>query len=438
MNMKKNLLTLVSALLSLSCLAQEQAHYVPTSENLKARQEFADSKLGIFIHWGIYSMFAQGEWYMTNANIDNKEYAKAASAFYPIGFDAKEWVSAIKAAGAKYICFTSRHHDGFSMWDTEQSDYNIVDATPFGRDVIKELADECHRQGIKLHFYYSHIDWTRDDYPAGRTGRGTGKDPSKEDWPAYYAFMNRQLTELLTRYGDVGAIWFDGWWDHDIDSIPFDWQLEDQYALIHRLQPACLVGNNHHQPPVEGEDIQIFERDLPGENKAGLSGQAVSRLPLETCQTMNGMWGYKIIDQNYKSTETLIRYLVSTSGKGANLLLNVGPQPNGKIPATALDRLREIGEWTSRYGETIYGTVAGDIPVQEWGVTTRKGNRLFVHIFDHQEKSLTLPLQSKVKKAFVYDTKQTLKTKRTEEGVTIFFDEVPSGTDYIVELEMRD
>ena len=438
MNMKKNLLTLVSALLSLSCLAQEQVHYVPTTENLKARQEFADSKLGIFIHWGIYSMFAQGEWYMTNANIDNKEYAKAASAFYPIGFDAKEWVSAIKAAGAKYICFTSRHHDGFSMWDTEQSDYNIVDATPFGRDVIKELAVECHRQGIKLHFYYSHIDWTRDDYPAGRTGRGTGKDPSKEDWPSYYAFMNRQLTELLTRYGDVGAIWFDGWWDHDIDSIPFDWQLEEQYALIHRLQPSCLVGNNHHQSPIEGEDIQIFERDLPGENKAGLSGQAVSLLPLETCQTMNGMWGYKIIDQNYKSTETLIRYLVSTSGKGANLLLNVGPQPNGKIPATALDRLREIGEWTSRYGETIYGTVAGDIPVQEWGVTTRKGNRLFVHIFDHQEKSLTLPLQSKVKKAFVYDTKQTLKTKRTEEGVTIFFDEVPSGTDYIVELEMRD
>ena len=438
MNMKKNLLTLVSALLSLSCLAQQQVHYVPTAENLKARQEFADSKLGIFIHWGIYSMFAQGEWYMTNANIDNKEYAKAASAFYPIGFDAKEWVSAIKAAGAKYICFTSRHHDGFSMWDTEQSDYNIVDATPFGRDVIKELADECHRQGIKLHFYYSHIDWTRDDYPAGRTGRGTGKDPSKEDWPSYYAFMNRQLTELLTRYGDVGAIWFDGWWDHDIDSIPFDWQLEEQYALIHRLQPACLVGNNHHQTPIEGEDIQIFERDLPGENKAGLSGQAVSRLPLETCQTMNGMWGYKIIDQNYKSTETLIRYLVSTSGKGANLLLNVGPQPNGQLPAAALDRLREIGEWTSLYGETIYGTVAGDIPVQEWGVTTRKGNRLFVHIFDHNEKELTLPLQSKVKKAFVYDTKQTLKTKRTEEGVTIFFDEVPSGTDYIVELEMRD
>ena len=438
MSKKKSLLTLVSALLSLSCLAQQQACYVPTAENLKARQEFADSKLGVFIHWGIYSMFAQGEWYMTNANVDNKEYAKAASAFYPIGFNAKEWVSAIKAAGAKYICFTSRHHDGFSMWDTEQSDYNIVDATPFGRDAIKELSDECHRQGIKLHLYYSHIDWTRDDYPAGWTGRGTGKDPDNENWPSYYAFMNRQLTELLTRYGEIGAIWFDGWWDHGNDSVPFDWQLEEQYELIHHLQPACLVGNNHHQTPIEGEDIQIFERDLPGENKAGMSGQAVSRLPLETCQTMNGMWGYKIIDQNYKSTDTLIRYLVSASGKGANLLLNVGPQPNGKIPSAALDRLQAIGEWTSRYGETIYGTVAGDVPVQEWGVTTRKGNRLFVHIFDHKEKELHLPLQGKVKKAFVYDTKQMLKTKRTEEGVSIFFEEIPSGTDYVVELEMRD
>ena len=196
------------------------------------------------------------------------------------------------------------------------------------------------------------------------------------------------------------------------------------------------MGNNHHQTPYEGEDIQIFERDLPGENTAGLSGQEISRLPLETCQTMNGMWGYKIVDQNYKSAETLIRYLVSTSGKGANLLLNVGPQPNGELPAAAIDRLKALGEWTSRYGETIYGTTAGDIPAQEWGVTTRKGNRLFVHIFDLDTKELHLPLQSKVKKAFVYDTKQPLKTKRTKEGITLLFNETPSGTDYIVELVM--
>ena len=412
-----------------------QGNYVPSEENLKARQEFADSKLGIFIHWGIYSMFAQGEWYMTNANIDNREYAKAASGFYPIRFDADAWVKAIKDAGAKYICFTSRHHDGFSMWHTAQSDYNIVDATPFGRDVIKELADACHRHGIKLHFYYSHIDWTRDDYPYGRTGRGTGKDPEKADWPSYYAFMNRQLTELLTQYGEIGAIWFDGVWDHDQDSIPFDWQLPEQYALIHKLQPACLVGNNHHSTPVEGEDIQIFERDLPGENKAGLSGQDVSRLPLETCQTMNGMWGYKIIDQNYKSVETLVQYLVGAAGKGANLLLNIGPQPNGELPEASLVRLQGIGEWLRTYGETIYATTVGDIPTQEWGVTTRKGNRLFVHIMNLESTELFLPLTCKVKKAFTYDDKLPVKLKKQKDGVTLLFDEHPTGVDFIVELE---
>ncbi|MBR5813162.1 MAG: alpha-L-fucosidase, partial [Bacteroidaceae bacterium] len=367
--------------------------------------------------------------------IDKAEYAKAADAFYPHRFNAKEWVAAIKDAGAKYICFTSRHHDSFSMWDTEQSEYNIVDATPFGRDVIKELAEECHKQGIKLHLYYSHIDWARDEYPLGRTGtKVIGRDMAKADWPAYYDFMNKQLTELLTNYGEIGAIWFDGKWDRDQDSIPFDWQLDEQYALIHSLQPSCLIGNNHHDTPNPGEDIQIFERDLPGENKAGLSGQEVSRLPLETCQTMNGMWGYKLVDQNYKSTETLLRLLVGTSGKGANLLLNVGPQPNGEIPAAALERMKEMGEWLRENGETVYGTTAGDIPTQEWGVTTRKGNRLFVHIFDLKEKELTLPLDCKVKKAFTYADKQPVKFKSSKDGVKLMFNEVPTGIDYIVEL----
>lgn len=181
--------------------------------------------------------------------------------------------------------------------------------------------------------------------------------------------MNNQLTELITKYSPDG-IWFDGMWDHD-DS--FNWELDKQYALIHKLNPACLIGNNHHKTPKPGEDIQIFERDLPGENTAGLSGQSVStQLPLETCQTMNGMWGYKIIDQNYKSAHTLIQYLVGAAGKGANLLLNIGPQPNGELPAAALSRLKEIGSWLQKYGETIYGTTAGDVPTKPWGVTTQK------------------------------------------------------------------
>ena len=372
---------------------------------------------------------------MQNANLDWREYAKAASGFYPAKFDAKAWVSAIKDSGAKYITITSRHHDGFSMWGTKQSDFNIVDSTPYGKDVLKMLADECHSQGVMLNFYYSHLDWRREDYPQGRTGHGTHRDASKADWNSYYKFMNSQLTELLTDYGKVGAIWFDGYWDHDSDSIPFDWQLGPQYELIHRLQPGCLVGNNHHVDVHPGEDIQIFERDVPGDNTAGYSGDmAISKLPLETCQTMNGMWGYKITDQDYKSTDELIRLLVRTSGKGANLLLNIGPQPNGELPATALLRLKEMGEWLGENGESIYGTTAGDIEEQSWGVTTRKGNVLYLHILNLDKDQLVLPKKYKVKSATLLDGSQKVEVISRKSETVLKFGEVPSGVDYIVKI----
>ena len=433
--MKKIIIS--ALLLTIAATSFAQGGYTPSEGNLKARQEFADSKFGIFLHWGLYSMFAQGEWYLSRGKLSHEEYKKAADAFYPHRFDAKAWVKAFKDAGAKYICFTSRHHEGFSMWDTDCSDYNIVDATPFKRDVVKELARECQRQGIKFHLYYSHVDWSRDDYPAGySTVKVKDREHHEGGWANYYNFMNAQITELLTRY-KVDALWFDGVWDHAKDAKPFNWQLEEQYRLIHKLKPECLVGNNHHLAAIEGEDFQIFERDLPGENTAGLAGQEVSRLPLETCQTMNGMWGYKVKDQNYKSTEKLIRYLVSTSGKGANLLLNIGPQPNGELPATALMRLKEMGEWLRKYGDTVYGTTAGDIPAQEWGVTTRKGKRLFVHIFDLKTKELQLPLSCKVVKAHTFENNKAVDFTTSDNDVTLKFDTVPSGTDYIVELTTK-
>ncbi len=444
--MKTSLLSrmLCSALLLASSAAGVHAEsaYTPTPENLASRQEFSNLRFGIFLHWGLYSMFAQGEWYMQNAGIPYAEYSKAASGFYPARFNAREWVEAIKASGAGYITITTRHHEGFSLWHTEQSDYNMVDATPFKRDVIKELAEECQRQGIRLHFYYSHLDWAREDYPTGRTGRNCGKDPKRADWPSYYRFMNAQLTELLTNYGPVGAIWFDGWWDHDSDPTPFDWQLSEQYALIHRLQPACLVGNNHHMAPNPGEDIQIFERDLPGENTAGFvdKAAAVSRLPLETCETMNGMWGYKVIDQDYKPTRQLIHYLVNTAGKGANLLLNIGPQPNGELPQTAVSRLKEMGEWMNTYGATIRGTTAGDVPPQHWGATTRRGEQLFVHILDYDRRELFLPLDCRVTKATVFPSGVRVGLTKTSTGYVLTLPEVPSATasaDYVVELITR-
>lgn len=431
--MKKWIATLACfCLLSVSAQAQK---YVPTPENLQNRKEFAESRLGIFIHWGLYSTFAQGEWYMNNASVDAREYAKAMNGFYPHRFDARQWVSAFKAAGAKYICFTTRHHEGFSMWDTRWSDYNIMN-TPYGKDIVRQLAEECHRQGIKLHLYYSHIDWTREDYPAGRTGRGT-KRLDRADWPAYYRFMNNQLTELLTNYGEIGAIWFDGWWDHDVDSVPFNWELEEQYKLIHDLQPGCLVGNNHHQTPFEGEDIQIFERDVPGENKAGLSGQDISALPLETCQTMNHSWGYRVTDQEYKSTRELIQLLVRTSGKGANLLLNVGPQPDGTLPEAALTRLAEMGKWLDRYGESIYATVAGDYREGDNLITTRNGNVLYVHILNIDIEQVKMPVAQKVKSVEVLGEGTRIDYKYRKGELTFAVDVPSDCIDYVVKVTLK-
>lgn len=432
--MKNLVLSIAMATLALGLYASKP--YVPSPEVMQSRSQFASDGFGIFIHWGIYSMFGQGEWYL-NYGPSATEYAKAARGFFPADFNARKWVADIKRSGARYICFTSRHHDGFSMWHTSQSPYNIVNATPFGRDVLKELADACHEQGIALHLYYSHLDWTRPDYPRGRTGHTTGRDSTASDWPHYYDFMNRQLTELLSNYGSVRAIWFDGWWDHDSDSTAFDWQLDEQYSLIHRLQPACMVGNNHHQSPFNGEDIQIFERDLPGENSAGLSGQEVSRLPLETCNTMNGMWGYKICDQDYKSARELIHYLVKARGMGANLLLNIGPQPSGALPDTAIHRLHEIGEWMDIYSPTVYSVTAGDFPAMEWGTTTRKGDKLFVHIINPKDYGIYVPTPEKVKQAVEFVSRRPVKFRKVKgkPGVTLELDSLPTGTvDYVVEL----
>ena len=381
-----------------------QTGYIPTEENLQRRAEFEGFRLGIFIHWGIYSTFAQGEWYLSSG-LDKEEYAKAADAFYPHRFDADAWVQAIKDAGAGYITFTTRHHDGFSMWDTRQSDYNIVRATPFGRDVLKELSEACLKEGIRLHLYYSLLDWIRDDYPAGRTGRRSGRDTG--DYDSYFSFMKRQLHELLTEYGPVGGLWLDGWWDHKDEAEPFDWRMTELYGYVHALRPELLIGNNHHVAPIDGEDFQMFERDLPGENTAGFSaGQQISRLPLEMCQTMNGMWGYKVSDTKYKSTDELITLIVRAAAKGSNLLLNIGPQPNGELPAAALDRLRGIGQWMRRYGHSIRNTSGGSLS-GHWGVSTCSGNTLYLHVLDRTARSLTVSLSGRPRSVRLLDGRES-------------------------------
>lgn len=429
---------ITSLIITLLACVGAWAQYQPSEEVLKSRQDFQDEKFGIFIHWGIYSMIGHGEWVMDKENINYKEYRHLADGFYPSKFNAEEWVQAFKAAGAKYITFTSRHHDSFSMFKTATSNYNIVDGTPFKRDVLKELADACQKHGMKLHVYYSHADWNRLDYPQGWSAIRTGRPTNQENFDSYLQFMKQQLTEILTNYGPVRCIWFDGHWDQK-NRKNFDWHLDEQYALIHKLQPACMVANNHHYAPKPGEDIQLFEQDLPGENTAGYSGTSkIGQLPLETCLTMNKTWGYDITDKKYKSNSYLIQKLVQAAGKNANLLLNIGPRPDGQLPVEAVERLKAMGEWLNKYGETVYGTRGGIVAPHEWGVSTQKGNKLYIHILKWNDRGLFLPItDTKVLKAVMFDGKQPITVTRTKAGVVLELPEVPKGVDTIVELTLQ-
>ena len=412
-----------------------QAKYEPAPENLAARQWFQDARFGLFVHWGVYSLLADGEWVMNQRKIPAKDYEKIAAFFNPTAFDPAEWVSLVKAAGMKYITITSKHHDGFAMWDSKVSDYDIVDRTPYKKDVLKMLADECHKQGIKLFFYHSHLDWHHPDYhPRGRTG-GDARRPDQGDWSRYLDYLDGQIRELLTGYGPIGGIWFDGWWD----KPEADWRLDRTYKLIHDLQPAALVGNNHHRLPFPGEDFQMFEKDLPGHSTAEFNKDAeVGKLPLETCETMNNSWGFNLTDRRHKSARELIHYLVKAAGYDANLLLNVGPMPDGRIQPEFVERLKEIGQWLEKNGESVYGTRGGPIPPRSWGVTTTKGDTVYVHVLDWPDAALLLPsLPRPVKSArFVRDGRKA-SVQQTASGLTV---QIPKDArdphDTVIALEM--
>jgi alpha-L-fucosidase len=395
-----------------------QTEYQPTPENLRARREFQDAKFGMFIHWGIYSSLADGEWVFHDRKLSLAEYNRLPKFFDPEKFDAKAWVALARSAGMKYITITSRHHDGFAMFDSKVSDWNVVKQTPWGKDPLKMLADECHRQGIKLFFYYSQLDWHNPDYyPRGVTAWDNGR-PDHGDWNAYLDhYMDGQLRELLTNYGPVGGIWFDGMWD----KPDADWHLRKTYDLIHQIQPAALIIPNHHQTPKYGEDVQTFEKDLPGRNSAGFNTTYVSgQLPLETSNTINDSWGFNIGDHNYKSVPELIEFLVRAAGNNANLLLNIGPMPNGEIQDEFVTRLHAMGEWMSQYGDSIYGTRGGPLATADWGVTTQKGNHIYVHVLHWNGPLLAIgPIDQKIMRAQSFPNGSGVDFTQNKDGVVL-------------------
>ncbi len=352
-------------------------------------ERFQDMRFGMFIHWGLYSLLARGEWIMHFEQIPVGEYEKLAQQFNPVKFKADEWVSLAADAGQKYMVITSRHHDGFSMYNTALSDYKVTN-TPFRRDPLEELANACARRGdVKLGFYSSVLDW---HHPAYRF-----REESGLAWSDYLEFLHGQVRELCTSFGEIACLWFDGDWPHhkiDETNAYFvaggSFEYEKLYDMIHTLQPQAVVINNRHEKPLPGEDVQGFEQDLPGMNSAGFNATAIYELPLEVCMTLNDHWGYAQDDQNHKSARNLVQMLARSASVGANYLLNVGPTPDGQILAVQASRLRAVGVWLKLNGSSIYGTRAGSIPPTQSTVSTRRGDIHYIHILDYVSDCVSL------------------------------------------------
>lgn len=420
--MKRISLSVLAFVLVVHLFAQN--NYQPSQGNLNNRQWFQDNKFGLFVHWGVYSVMAGGgdmgiaEWIMNKKEIPINQYEKLPSFFNPTAFDADEWVSMVKKAGMRYITITSKHHDGFAMYHSKVSNYNVVEKTPYGQDIIKALKVACDKQGIKLFFYYSQLDWHHPDYfPKGKTCNWDCGRPKDGNWNNYIEYMNIQLSELLTSYGEIGGIWFDGMWD----KSDADWKLEETYQLIHKHQPDALIGSNHHKSPYPGEDFQMFERDLPGENTMGFNQTGtISELPLEMCETMNGSWGFNIKDKSYKTSKQLIQTMIKAAGYGANFLLNTGPMPNGKIQPENIDTLMVMGNWLEKNGESIYNTRRGPYKPQDWGAITSNGNTHYIHILKMEGEEITIPaLPSKIKKAVFLNTNKKVSFTEEKTGLRI-------------------
>src|SRR5215469_16149579 len=394
---------------------------------------FREARFGMFIHWGLYSQAAgewngkttsgAGEWIMHDKEIHPTDYAKLVPQFNPTKFSAPDWVRIAKGAGMKYICITTKHHEGFAMYPSELTDW-CIKSTPFHRDPLKELAAACKQEGVKLCFYHSIMDWHHPEYaPRKSWYDGTDNNP---DFDKYVAFMKGELRELLTNYGPIGILWFDGNWE---DTWNYDRGV-DLYNYIRSLQPNIIVNNR------VGRDRKGRAGTSEGQERIGDYGTPEQTIPAngfgpgvdwETCMTMNDTWGYKKQDHNWKSTETLIRNLVDIASKGGNYLLNVGPTGEGLIPDASIERLKEIGDWMHVNGTAIYGTGASPFTRQlPWGrCTTRISGHdtiLYLHVFNWPaDGKLEVPVLNMIKRASLLVAPSTrLKTEIGTNGATIF------------------
>jgi len=420
-----------------ACRAAEEEPARPVHKPKEERIAWwREARLGLFIHWGLYSIPAgqwgertnHAEWIRTTAQIPLEEYGKLQPLFNPVDFDADAWVLAAKRAGMRYIVITSKHHDGFCLWDSAQTDWDVM-GTPFRRDILAELAAACERHGLRMCWYHSIMDWHHPDYLPRRDWEQAQRPAEGADFPRYVDYLRAQVSELLTRYGPIGVMWFDGeWestWNHELGQALYDLCLE--------LQPDVMVNNRVDvgrggmggltEDSRYAGDYGTPEQEIPA---TGLPG-----VDWETCMTMNDHWGWNKADRNWKSTAELVRMLVDIASKGGNFLLNVGPTARGQFPPEALERLEGMGRWMERFGESIYGTQASPFEGLPWGrATMRPGEgttTLYLQVFDWPlAGALYVPgLGNQPLRAWIVGDEETqLEVSRTETDVVV---KVPSG-----------
>ena len=404
----------------------QQQNQKESQQEIDARMKWwRDARFGMFIHWGPVSLKGTEIGWSRGEQIPVQEYDNLYKQFNPTKFSAKEWVSIAKAVGMKYMVITSKHHDGFCLWDTKTTPYNIM-STPFKRDVIKELAEECKRQDIVFCTYYSILDWHHPDYNiSSRGGPGYSLPQGQTaDMSRYVRYMKTQLRELVENYGPLGVLWFDGEWEEP-------WTHErglDLYAYVRELQQNIIINNRVDKGRKGMEGVTGTDQDYAGDfdTPEQRVGNFQTTRPWETCITIGKQWAWKP-NEEIKSLKECIRILVQTVGGDGNLLLNVGPMPDGRIDPRQAERLDEIGKWLKQNEESIYGTRGGPFMPGEWGASTHKGNTVYVHIFNWEKGVVTLPTigQKIIGSASMNGAKVSIK--QTDKSIVISVSE--SGRD---------
>ena len=449
MNVRSALTCALAAILSVApAAAQDVAHETPAQRDARMAW-WRDARFGMFIHWGAYAVAAGtykgeripgiGEWIMSRAHVPIPDYEEFVHRFNPVRFDPDEWVGIAKDAGMKYIVITSKHHDGFAIFDSKVSRYDVVDATPYKRDALKALAQAAHRAGMRFGIYYSIMDWHHPDAQGPNAPEYNSRTWSNPNFGRYVdTYMKPQLKELLTQYPEIDVLWFDGEWIADWN----DERGRDLYAFVRALRPGLIVNNRvgHTRQGLSGlnqagqiglGDFGTPEQQVPPEGLPGVDW--------ETCMTMNDTWGYKSYDDDWKDTRTLLRTLIDVASKGGNFLLNVGPTSEGVIPGPIVSRLHEMGDWMKANGESIYGTTVSPYGRPPWGRYTAKRGKLYAHVFDWpKDGRLALTgVAARPLSASLLADGTPLTIERADSGFAIQLPRVPPSTiASVVELQV--